>query len=362
MIGYLDCSTGVSGDKFLGALLDAGAASGDFTAERPAARSSAALAPEARVTVERVTLARHRGRRRARRGRRAAALTARGATSARCCEAPTLPDAGARPRAARVRGARARPRRTCTASTSTTCTSTRSARSTRSSTSSACAPGCTRSASTSLVASPVAIGSRHRRDLARHAARARARDRGAAARRADRPDRPAGRLAAGELTTPTGAALLRALRRRLRRRCRAMLPRLIGYGAGTRDIGSPNVCRLILGDARRRATPALTAERGRRCSRPTSTTSPAEAARVRRRAAARRGRARRVADAHRHEEGPLGGDAVGARRAASAPRHGSPRVMRADRHARRAARRSQPRYVARARRARDRDARGVPCG
>ena len=31
VIGYLDCSTGVSGDKFLGALLDAGSADGRFT-------------------------------------------------------------------------------------------------------------------------------------------------------------------------------------------------------------------------------------------------------------------------------------------------------------------------------------------
>ena len=50
----------------------------------------------------------------------------------------------------------------------------------------------------------------------------------------------------GELTTPTGAALLRA--------CAdgfgpwpPMMPQLIGYGAGTRDIGFPNVCRLVLG-------------------------------------------------------------------------------------------------------------------
>lgn len=52
MIGYLDCSTGVSGDKFLGALLDVGAVRGDFTAEDLRAVVSA-LAPEARVEVER---------------------------------------------------------------------------------------------------------------------------------------------------------------------------------------------------------------------------------------------------------------------------------------------------------------------
>ncbi len=52
----------------------------------------------------------------------------------------------------------------------------------------------------------------------------------------------------GELTTPTGAALLRTLV------CRfgpppAFTPELTGYGAGTRDIGSPNVCRITMGAA-----------------------------------------------------------------------------------------------------------------
>jgi uncharacterized protein (TIGR00299 family) protein len=53
--------------------------------------------------------------------------------------------------------------------------------------------------------------------------------------------------ASGELTTPTGAALVRT--------CvdgfgpsPAMTPRAVGYGAGTRDIGVPNICRLTLGE------------------------------------------------------------------------------------------------------------------
>ena len=54
--------------------------------------------------------------------------------------------------------------------------------------------------------------------------------------------------AAGELTTPTGAALLVALAEGF-----GPMPALTvvgsGYGAGTRDIGCPNVCRLLLGTA-----------------------------------------------------------------------------------------------------------------
>lgn len=57
---------------------------------------------------------------------------------------------------------------------------------------------------------------------------------------------PRGANAFGELTTPTGAALLRV--------CvdgfgpwPPMTPAVTGYGAGTNDIGEPNVCRLTLG-------------------------------------------------------------------------------------------------------------------
>ena len=53
MIGYLDCSTGVSGDKFLGALLDIGTQSGAFTADHLRGIVGQ-LAPEATVDVERV--------------------------------------------------------------------------------------------------------------------------------------------------------------------------------------------------------------------------------------------------------------------------------------------------------------------
>jgi uncharacterized protein (TIGR00299 family) protein len=50
---YLDCSSGVSGDKLLGALLDAGSASGEFTAEH-LRETVRATAPDARIDVERV--------------------------------------------------------------------------------------------------------------------------------------------------------------------------------------------------------------------------------------------------------------------------------------------------------------------
>lgn len=52
----------------------------------------------------------------------------------------------------------------------------------------------------------------------------------------------------GELTTPTGAALVRAVADHFGPPP-AFTPELIGYGAGTRDIGSPNVCRMTIGVA-----------------------------------------------------------------------------------------------------------------
>jgi len=52
----------------------------------------------------------------------------------------------------------------------------------------------------------------------------------------------------GELTTPTGAALLRILASGFGP-CPPMTPRIVGYGAGTRDIGTPNICRITCGDA-----------------------------------------------------------------------------------------------------------------
>lgn len=54
--------------------------------------------------------------------------------------------------------------------------------------------------------------------------------------------------APGELTTPTGAALVRVLAGGFGPQP-PMIARFSGHGAGTRDVGHPNVCRLTLGDA-----------------------------------------------------------------------------------------------------------------
>ncbi|MBI5231318.1 MAG: nickel pincer cofactor biosynthesis protein LarC [Coriobacteriales bacterium] len=51
----------------------------------------------------------------------------------------------------------------------------------------------------------------------------------------------------GELTTPTGAALVTELASNFGI-APPLTPTAIGYGAGTRDVGLANVCRLIVGD------------------------------------------------------------------------------------------------------------------
>jgi uncharacterized protein (TIGR00299 family) protein len=61
--------------------------------------------------------------------------------------------------------------------------------------------------------------------------------------------------ATGELTTPTGAALLKLATGF--GPVPPMTPTAIGYGAGTRDIGQPNICRLLLGEPTE-STPATT--------------------------------------------------------------------------------------------------------
>jgi hypothetical protein len=59
----------------------------------------------------------------------------------------------------------------------------------------------------------------------------------------------------GELTTPTGAALVRTFADAFGA-VPAMTVRAVGSGAGTRDIGVANVARLLLGEAPKSASPA----------------------------------------------------------------------------------------------------------
>lgn len=56
----------------------------------------------------------------------------------------------------------------------------------------------------------------------------------------------------GELTTPTGAALLSFVSSWYGP-CPPLVPLVMGYGAGSRDIGMPNICRLVIGEIDERA-------------------------------------------------------------------------------------------------------------
>lgn len=238
MIGYLDCSTGVSGDKFLGALLDAGA-DGRFTAEDLQALVMR-LAPEARVTVERVRshgLAavsvrveaaeppthRHLADIRAlisaaalpdRVTQRALAVfevlaEAEAAAHGTSVEAVHFHEVGALDSIADIvgvcAGLEALDIEWLGASTVATGSGTVTG-------SHGVMPVPAPATAALLLGIPTVAGP-----------------------------------ATGELTTPTGAALVRV--------CvdefgpsPAMTPRVVGYGAGTRDIGEPNICRLTLGD------------------------------------------------------------------------------------------------------------------
>lgn len=61
-----------------------------------------------------------------------------------------------------------------------------------------------------------------------------------------------GGYAEGELTTPTGAALISFVSGWFGP-CPPIVPLVIGYGCGSRDLGMPNVCRIIAGEMDERA-------------------------------------------------------------------------------------------------------------
>ncbi len=249
MIGYLDCSTGVSGDKFLGALLDAGTDGCRFTAEH-LADIAAKLAPEARVVVERVS---SRGVSAV--GVRVAAegqphsrswADIRASLNGAGLPAPVLE------RAIRAFGVLAE----AEASVHGTSVDEVHFHEVGAIDSiidmvGVCA-GLHALGITSLLATPVAVGSgtveTSHGILPVPAPATALLLQGAEVPLVTGPSE-------GELTTPTGAALLAA--------CvdgfSAMPPATIlgiGYGAGTRDIGVPNVCRLLLAELTPEVAPA----------------------------------------------------------------------------------------------------------
>jgi len=241
MIGYLDCSTGVSGDKLLGALLDAGTADGRFTTE-DLVDIAAALAPEAHVVVERVS------------SHGVSALGVRviaeGQPHSRTwadiresLRAAALPEPVAE-MALRAFGALAEAEATVHGTTVDqvhfhevgaidsivdvvgTCA------------------GLHALGISSLIATPVAVGS-GTVETSHGTLPVPAPATALLLQRAGVPivTGPAAR----ELTTPTGAALIVGCVERF-----SAMPPLtiagIGYGAGRRDIGVPNVCRIILAE------------------------------------------------------------------------------------------------------------------
>lgn len=256
MIAHLGCSTGISGDKLLGALLDAGSTDGAFS-EEILARRLAEMAPEARVVVERV------------RSRGIAAVSVRVRATERSPHR-TLADLEALlARAGLSEATRAR------ASTVFGMLAQAEAK----------AHGCAvedvhfhEVGALDSILDVVgvclgieALGIEHLTcsevatgwgtvDTSHGTLPVPAPATALLLENIPTVPGPAGAegAAPGELTTPTGAALARTLVSSFGP-SRPMTPRVVGYGAGTRDIGHPNVCRITLGDAAEREQ-VLTAE------------------------------------------------------------------------------------------------------
>jgi uncharacterized protein (TIGR00299 family) protein len=246
VIAYLDCSTGVSGDKFLGALVDAGTRIAEqggsgFTAE-DLSRAIACVAPEAVVAVERVSSRgisalsiavtadgdaphRHWSDIRALIGDAEGLAPQVRADALAAFEALALAEAEVH--GADVEGVHFHEVGAIDSIADIV---------------GVCA-GMHALGIERLVVSPVAVGSgtveTSHGTLAVPAP-------ATAALLVGAPIVPG--PAAGELTTPTGAALVATLGNGYGPPP-AMLLGQSGYGAGTRDIGLPNVCRIMLGDA-----------------------------------------------------------------------------------------------------------------
>ena len=248
MIGYLDCSTGVSGDKFLGALLDLGEASGEFTAENLSV-IVAALAPEARVIVERVNS----------HGIAAYGVRVEAAEQPAHRHWPdvrallqnaSLPDRVSHDALAVFEALAAAEAAAHGTDLESVHFHEVGALDSIADVVGVCA-GIHALRIEALLASPVATGSgtvTTSHGVLPVPAPA------TAALLTGIPTVPG--PAQTELTTPTGAALVRVLARGFGP-APAMRPTAHGYGAGTREIGSPNVCRLTLAEplGDERATP-----------------------------------------------------------------------------------------------------------
>lgn len=243
--GHLDCSTGVSGDKFLGALLDAGSCGGLFT-ESHLQEILSRIAPEARVVV---SMARSHG---------IAATTVRVEATTEppsrtwadvraLIEGASLPNdvacvalaafeelAGAEAAAHDVPADRVHFHEVGALDSILDIIGV--------------AAGVNALGIERLFVSPLALGwgtvSTSHGELSVPAP-ATAHLVTCLPTGPGRP-RPDG-TAPGELTTPTGAALVRVLACGFGA-CPPITPRLLGYGAGTRDLGMPNVCRLVAGE------------------------------------------------------------------------------------------------------------------
>lgn len=246
MICHLDCSTGVSGDKFLGALLDAGRSDGRFAAEH-LAELVRRLAPEAIVRVESV---------------RSHGIAATG-VSVEAAEKPAHRHLADIVRIIEASGLPERVRERSTAVFTALAEAEAAVHGTDvervhfhevgaldaiMDVVGVCA-GLEALGVERLVATPVAVG-------------------GGTVRAAHGvlpvPAPATASLLLGvpvvpgphesELTTPTGAALVRVLADAFGP-CPPMTPRRIGHGAGTRDIGTPNVCRVLIGEAAEKTAP-----------------------------------------------------------------------------------------------------------
>lgn len=252
-LGYLDCSTGVSGDKFLGALLDAGAVDALFT---PSHLESllGELAPEARIRVERVS---------------SHGISALSVSVEAVAEQPShrswadiraLLSNGTMPEPVRLSSLRAfellahAEARVHGKPVDTIHFHEVGALDSILDVVGVCA-GVHALGIDRLIASSVATGwgtvetSHGVLPVPAPATAALLLD----VPVNPGPSRPDGGHP-GELTTPTGAALLAALVGGWGP-CPSLTPRRIGYGAGTRDIGNPNVCRLVVGDPAKAVQP-----------------------------------------------------------------------------------------------------------